>query len=1080
MKLIFSHKTITMMKHIMLLSVCLLILITPAKSQSCENINFEMGDFTNWVGKTGTCCPINLSTTGIENGRHTIMTNTSGTDYHTGNQLRLIPTGYKYSARLGNDNTGAQAEGLSYTLTVDANNSLFIYKFAVVLEDPNHSEPEQPRFQIRVKDQLDHVIHSCTEYTVIAAASIPNFQSNGYVRWRDWTTVGLDLSPYTGQTVTIELMTGDCSQGGHYGYAYFVAQCAPMKLVASYCPGSDTAIIIAPEGFESYLWSSGATARTDTVISPMEDAVFSCELTSVTGCKANLSAVMKIAILTADFENDSCSNTVTFNNLSTVNVGDINCLWNFGDGTSSTEVNPVHVFPSAGEYDVRLIATSDLVGCKDTITKKVHVILDLTVRDTSICAESTALFVASSTAADVMFSWYANPGYSNLIIQNDSLQTTELTADTDFYIEVSGAGCILRDTVHATVLPLPYLTVEDTAVCYGKTATPKAYSFDAVSLKWYRNPDYSGIIAQAASFTTAALTADTVFYVEALSANDCISRDSVKVTVYPLPALNVEDTAVCFGNTAIATASTDNATLTWYSDPAYSDLIIQAASFVTAALRNDTVFFIKAQSLYGCISTGSEQVAMYPLPNLTTNNIVVCFDSTAVVTASSADAVALRWFKDANYTDTIIKSAIFETTKLKADTVFYIEAISVNGCISRDTAHVTVLPLPDLNVGDTAVCYGETATPNAASSDAVALKWYSDPDYSVLITDAASFTTAALLSDTVFYAEAVSAEGCISRDTLRITVYPLPELIVRDTTICAETMTVFTAESSDAASITWYGDDVYSDTIIQSASYETMLTADAVFYIEALSDKGCSTRGSIDIQVIKRPAVTAMEDAYLCYGQEITLFIVDSDGAVNWDVEPLTVKPQTSQQYIVTASREPCPDVYDTVNVTVGDSLYIYPAELPPYKAHSDYSQQINSNAQSPTYTIVDGNLPFGLNLYRYGDLSGTPYSADLVSVFTVQVEDDNRCTVTREYALEKEFFVPTAFTPNGDGINDFFMKGYKVVIFDRLGIEIFRGDDGWDGTYKNKTAPPDIYFYLITKSENGKNKAYTGYIGVR
>jgi hypothetical protein len=176
--------------------LCLFLLsILPAQSQSCENINFEMGDFTHWVGKTGSCCPINLPTTGIVPGRHTIMTNITAKDPHTNNLLSLIPPGYAYSARLGNDNTGAQAEGLSYTLTVGANNSLFIYNFAVVLEDPNHIATQQPRFQIRVTDQLGQLIHACTEYTVVAAATIPDFQSWGTIRWRDWTTVGLDLPP---------------------------------------------------------------------------------------------------------------------------------------------------------------------------------------------------------------------------------------------------------------------------------------------------------------------------------------------------------------------------------------------------------------------------------------------------------------------------------------------------------------------------------------------------------------------------------------------------------------------------------------------------------------------------------------------------------------------------------------------------------------------------------------------------------------------------------------------------------------------------------------------------------------------
>ncbi|MDR1583249.1 MAG: T9SS type B sorting domain-containing protein, partial [Prevotellaceae bacterium] len=78
------------------------------------------------------------------------------------------------------------------------------------------------------------------------------------------------------------------------------------------------------------------------------------------------------------------------------------------------------------------------------------------------------------------------------------------------------------------------------------------------------------------------------------------------------------------------------------------------------------------------------------------------------------------------------------------------------------------------------------------------------------------------------------------------------------------------------------------------------------------------------------------------------------------------------------------------------------------------------------------------------------------------------------------EVIAPKAFTPNGDGINDIFMRGYKVVIFDRLGIEMFKGEDGWDGTYKGKPVEPDIYFYKLEYLDaNDAVKIKTGYVGV-
>lgn len=71
------------------------------------------------------------------------------------------------------------------------------------------------------------------------------------------------------------------------------------------------------------------------------------------------------------------------------------------------------------------------------------------------------------------------------------------------------------------------------------------------------------------------------------------------------------------------------------------------------------------------------------------------------------------------------------------------------------------------------------------------------------------------------------------------------------------------------------------------------------------------------------------------------------------------------------------------------------------------------------------------------------------------------------------ELFVPTAFTPNGDGLNDEFLvhapanfTGYECVIFDRQGRTIFQSKSiyyGWDGTFEGKPISPGAYFYAIT-----------------
>ncbi len=83
---------------------------------------------------------------------------------------------------------------------------------------------------------------------------------------------------------------------------------------------------------------------------------------------------------------------------------------------------------------------------------------------------------------------------------------------------------------------------------------------------------------------------------------------------------------------------------------------------------------------------------------------------------------------------------------------------------------------------------------------------------------------------------------------------------------------------------------------------------------------------------------------------------------------------------------------------------------------------------------------------------------------------------------LGKGSDIPNAFTPNGDGKNDVFLKGVsELTIFTRWGEEIYHTTqgEGWDGTYKNKKVRPGEYLYVAVVRENGKDLVFKGVVTV-
>lgn len=362
----------------------------------CQNLGFELGDFTNWTGcvwQYNTYYGTPISTPKncvITPTRFSIMTDQYSYDENTGYKLKLIPPGFKYSAQIGNIHKNAYRQSLSYKLHVDDINSLLIVHFAVVFEAPHkgHEKEEEPRFTITFYDENKKVIPNCANYDVYSSDSriggfntyVPPVQNQqkDTIYWRDWTAVGLNLTPYKGKEVTVEFMAADCSRTGHYGYAYVVGECMPMRINVGYCALDNKAVLYAPKGFIKYRWLKNGTQvgikDTFVVDEPIEGEVYQCELTSETGCVVTLDAVIKKyepkAIFTSTF--DCSTNTVLFKNNSTVTNGTIDYEWNFGDGSTSTEKDPLHIYKTFGPKTVKLTVKNPPSTCVDTMTQIIY------------------------------------------------------------------------------------------------------------------------------------------------------------------------------------------------------------------------------------------------------------------------------------------------------------------------------------------------------------------------------------------------------------------------------------------------------------------------------------------------------------------------------------------------------------------------------------------------------------------------------------------------------------------------------------------------------------------------------------
>ncbi|MDR0729831.1 MAG: PKD domain-containing protein [Prevotellaceae bacterium] len=148
-------------------------------------------------------------------------------------------------------------------------------------------------------------------------------------------------------------------------------------------------------------------------------------------------------------------------------------------------------------------------------------------------------------------------------------------------------------------------------------------------------------------------------------------------------------------------------------------------------------------------------------------------------------------------------------------------------------------------------------------------------------------------------------------------------------------------------------------------------------------------------------------------------------------------------------------------------SVALYPFEN--YTITTD--KQAVTNAE-PTVLVWTQETPATLYSWDFGDGEegrGNPaqhtYAVTGDGYFIIKLSAINPygCLETDEVLIHADNALhPNTFSPNGDGINDLFMQGWQLEIYNRNGVLFYRGSEGWDGTYRNTPVSNDTYFYCI------------------
>ncbi|WP_343744524.1 gliding motility-associated C-terminal domain-containing protein [Chitinophaga sp.] len=262
-------------------------------------------------------------------------------------------------------------------------------------------------------------------------------------------------------------------------------------------------------------------------------------------------------------------------------------------------------------------------GCASSsvsVTATVITTIDAPLADPiTTCAGQTVTLAVKNSVAGVIYKWYTQATGGTPVFTGANYTITP-GGNATYYLEAAtSGGCVSasRTAVNVTVNAAPAVPVVANATlqtCQGQTVTLSVQNPDAtLTYKWYTTATGGTAISTGSSFTTPPVTANAMYYVEAVNATGCPSatRTAVSVQLISAPAaptVTGNENGICPGKSATLTAGSTTAgvTFNWYTTPTGGTPVFTGPVFTTPALNTTTTYYVEAASPSGgCVGIGA-------------------------------------------------------------------------------------------------------------------------------------------------------------------------------------------------------------------------------------------------------------------------------------------------------------------------------------------------------------------------------------------------------------------------------------------------------------------------------------------
>lgn len=483
----------------------------------------------------------------------------------------------------------------------------------------------------------------------------------------------------------------------------------------------------------------------------------------------------------------------------------------------------------------------------------------------------------------------------------------------------------------------------------------------------------------------------------------------------------------------------------------------------------------------GCSDSATSRIKVYPgfFPDFTFTGVCISKPTNFLDQSRTAYGFVNGWQWD--FGDL---SALNDTSSVKNPSYTYnqtgVKTVSLivtsnKGCIDTITKDVSIYDKPPMRVApkDTLICKG----------DPVQLSGFGEGDFSwtptTNITNANTPHPTVSPQATTWYVATLNDQGCINRDSVHVRVVDHVTLQARsDTAICVGDSVLLMA-TTDGLRYSWQP----IESVVNPNALTTMALPPATTTYTITAQIGsCTATDDVVVRLVPLPGAEAGPDTMICYNTGVQLHATIKGNAFSWgpaatldnpnSLNPVA-SPRTTTRYILT--------VYDNIGCPKPGRDSVVVTVIPKINADAGedkavvVGQRVQFNATggigyvwSPGTSLSNTGIPNPVAVYD-GSFDSIRYKVVVNNEWGCI---DSAFVGVRIFKTDPSIFVPSAFTPNGDGRNDIFrpiaagMERLEYFrVFNRWGQLVYsttKTGQGWDGRINGKEQGTGTFVWVV------------------